>query len=87
MHARHSTVLVLDAGISEAATGLEGNGKKRPQLFLRQFTGLCTLSLFLFYYPSNNLLHHYKEETADPTQPIDNLIQSLSSFIKRCKAQ
>jgi len=45
------------------------------------------LSLFLLYYSANNLLHHYKEETADLMQLIDNLIQSVSSFIKTCKTQ
>lgn len=62
-------------------------GNKGHSFFFRQFTGLCTLSLFLLYYSANNLLHHYKEETADLMQLIDNLIQSVSSFIKTRKTQ
>lgn len=87
MCARHSTGLVLDTGILDTATGLEaiGGKKKRDIFFFRQFTGLCTLSLFLLYYSANNLLHHYKEETADLMRPIDNLIQSVSPLLKHAK--
>lgn len=35
MCARHSTVLILDTGILEAATGLEASREKRPQLLLQ----------------------------------------------------
>lgn len=82
----HSTGLVLDTGILEAATGLEATGEEKDKAFFTWFKGLCRLSLFFLYYSANNLLHHYKEATADLTQLIDNLIQSVSSFIKTCKS-
>lgn len=62
-------------------------GSNWGKFFFRQFTGLCMLSIFVLYYSASNLLHRYKEETADPTQLIDNLIQSVSSFIRTCKTQ
>lgn len=62
-------------------------GSNWGKFFFRQFTGLHMLSIFLLYYSASNLLHRYKEETADPTQLIDNFIQSVSSFIRTCKTQ
>lgn len=84
----NSTGLALDTGILEAATGLEAiGGEKRTFLFLQTVYRVCMLSLFSLYYSANNQLHHYKEETADLLQLIDNLIEPVSSFTKTCKTQ